>query len=267
MRVQLVRIALAVVLTASASDLFAQTESRTWTMCSVDLYHACNSIMLTTTPDMEDGVRVGTFLTLGFQNLQGFAPLDNSDARTIWGFSILGNYIGGPTDASDPSTPSATFIGSGAGGGPPNGERDVMNFEVFAPGAYATLYDQDIFLGVQGCDPDPTWPDAAEGEVATSGRPPYFTCGPDSWISFSIFHPILPWIDASEMTNAMISGTGVDGAFSTECSGNSAQCKVTTSVATSVTPEPASIILVGTGLLLVAAGATRRRRKHGPVEA
>jgi hypothetical protein len=122
------------------------------------------------------------------------------------------------------------------------------------------LYDQDEFVGVQGCDPDPTRLASVPG---TGGRPGYFTCGPDAWVSFPIFNPIPPWIDADQMTTAMIGGTGIDGAFSMECSGNSPQCVVTSSA----TPEPATMILVGSGLFSLAAGGARRRRKRNAAEA
>jgi PEP-CTERM motif-containing protein len=260
---KLARIAFAIGLVASATALSAQTQSRSWTMCSDDLFSECNSIRLTTTAADSAGIRVGTYVGLAFQNLQGSSPLDNSDARTIWKFSISGNYIGGPTDASDPSTPSAIFIGDGAGGGPPNGERDVLGFEVFAPGGYATLYDQVEFAGVQGCDADPTWDFAANAGGIGAGRPPYSTCGPDAWVSFPVFNRILPWIDADQMTDATLGGTGVDGAFFTECAGNSSHCVVTTSA----TPEPATIVLVGTGLFGVLAGRKRRRKEHDPAQA
>jgi len=261
MRLPIGRIALALSLALLPSRIHAQTQSRTWTMCSDDLFAACNSIMLTTAPELDStGVRIGTFVGLAFQNLQGGSPLDQSNARTLSRFGIGGNYIGGPTDASDGYSFDGIFIGSGAGGGPAPGGREVLGFEVFAPGGWASLYDQLDFAGVQGCDADPTWdPDTNPGGIGR-GRPAYTTCGSDAWISFEGAH-VHSWIDADQMTDASLGWSGVDGSLSTDCATPSNRCMITTSV----TPEPTTLLLAGTGFMVVLA-AVRRRKDRGVID-
>ena len=225
----------------------AQTQFRSWETCSVGTIRACNSVFISTTPVISGSTRTGTSWVIRLANLQGTNPLDNTGGSVIMGASW--NYV--TRDGSDPRTSAnpgvfGTLVGAGASGsGFWEWESQSMPLPFFS-------YISSIFKNpIQGCDAA----NISFGSFPASLR----TCGVDAFIQFAFTTPTI--LDAEYFEAGFIGNVGVDG--------NNYQCDLFGNdgcvIESTVTPEPATMVLVGTGLLGLGGWSRRRRLRKGAI--
>lgn len=226
---------------ANAEDP-ATVYTRSWTMCSAGAIRSCHSVTLQTQGTFSGTTRVGTSVVLSLRNLQGQNAVDNMAWSTLTAVRIYRSGALGTT-ASTSTTPS---LAGGATGTPTgwNWSTDPANTTW---GILRLLSTSTGRIG--GC--------------ATATGAAMYTC-PGS-VVFSIASSQIFNADQFSELRMDWAGPSGSGNCASENIRNQAQalCDLeNTSVTTTVTPEPITMALLGTGLLGVGGARLRRRSKE-----
>lgn len=241
MTIRAVLAALALV-AAAGGQAQAQTSTREFeNYCRVGAIRTCASVRVVTTWDPVAGV---TRVELWLRNLQGTHPSDNTGGGAITRFGLIAPGINNPRDLTVTAEDGAGTVGS------PGGQWTINSRMVEGPMTFTTT-TTNAEGGVQGCSVHP-------GAVQS-----YFqTCG-GGWVVFR-FTTTNRWSAADAQIAWKIYSAAADGGTYYACRTDNDPTwgEFCEAVEPTVTPEPASMALLGTGLLGLA-GIARRRRRRG----
>jgi hypothetical protein len=225
------------------------TYSRSWYGCTSGSVYTCNAISLATTAIMSGSTRVGTAVVIRMNNRQGQLGGGNElwSALNTLRFYVKNRFAAATATSVTTSVP-APATGTGTWG------VTVLS-QLSGNGTWGVLRAQRSVAtsGIGGCT-------AGSGPVA----PTLFTCaaGAEIVLSFDLSDNF----NADEVVMFMQSNVA-NGTTSTQGCYTSAVPSSTFNVCnnlteTTVTPEPVTIALLGTGLFGVAGARMRRRKKH-----
>jgi hypothetical protein len=218
--------------------------TRSWTTCSAGAVRSCHSVSLQTQGTYSGTTRVGTSVVLRVRNLQGQNPVDNMAWSALNGVRLFR-----PGVLAVGTAPSTAVLAGGATGTPATwtwgtgGSGGWGNVRVLANGTNR--------LG--GC--------------ATGSTNSMWTCPGE--VVFSISSALI--FNANEFSELYLTWNGPNGAG--DCTTDPTRTANTatprpvcdlenTTITTTVTPEPITMALLGTGLLGVGGARLRRRSKE-----
>lgn len=234
-------LAAAALLAAAGGEAAAQTSTRTFeNFCRVGAIRTCASVTVTTTWDPVAGV---TRVELRLRNLQGSHGADNTGGGGITRFGLIAPRIQGASGLTVTGADGAGTVGA------PAGNWTMDNRMVEGPVTFSTT-TTTAEGGVQGCNVHP------------SAVQSYFqTCG-TGWVVFT-FTTTNRWNAADAQIAWKVYSAAADGGTYYACRTDNDPTwgEFCEAVDPTVTPEPASMVLLGTGLMGLAGYARRRRRK------
>ena len=228
---------------ALSSEALAQTEMVGWTRCSTGGLQSCQSIQLSTVAIFAGGTRVGTDITITMHNLSGQSPDDN----TAWsGLEDVGFISPTVTGVPFLSSVSALSLSGGATG------SATWQLLIVGSRIFASNTSSGGLIG--GCT------SGAFGGFATS----VLTCGSQATASLSGTFAVN--LNASSYTSYSFEAIGQPAGspyhYSVTCSvlesGAAGPCP--SNGLDTITPEPATLGLVATGLFVLGAGPLRRKK-------
>jgi hypothetical protein len=205
---------------------------------------SCHSVTLETQGLFSGTTRIGTAVKLTVRNLQGQHIADNMAWSALSAVRLYRPTVLGSTSGS--STPT---LNGGATGTP-----SAWSWATAAAGTWGNLR----FLGAAG---------SRIGGCVTGSGNGMWTCPGEVIFSMSTSE----LFDANEFNELYLTWAGSPNAGActtdqTRSGGGVAQCDPqNTTVNTSVTPEPITIALLGTGLFGIGGAHLRRRRKNNEV--
>jgi hypothetical protein len=240
----------------------AQTWLHSWTLCTPSAsFHSCHSVSLQTDAVLDNGsARTGTTISIILHNLQGQGyAADNTISSGLFEADFLAPslLLDNFQNYSVHGVPSG-----GATGTPTWAGNAGMNYG--GPPGFVGIYGQDWYGVGHGVPLGGCGTDALLFGMTYGGS----TCAANSSVTFSF--TIGDVVDANQFTSAILGAYGVaEGAY---CITDPSQlpnspyplCDVRSESLTpgAVTPEPVTIVLLGSGLLGIGAGRWRRRRKE-----
>jgi hypothetical protein len=217
------------------ASVSAQTPSFwSFTACTGSVLGSCSLINIGL--DYGTGPGGTSYFWLALQN-QGFASSPTTAT------SVYNLVFGTGQAAADPGTEVDALVAPEATGGA--ALTDASPWSIFDSGDAIFISALNNF-GVGNCVPG----DPIDG-FGQAGQ----TCSPDGFFRFSFFTPRAYDLRTFTLLNYEAVGL-VDGLPADSC-GFEPECTITTNVV----PEPATVLLTGSGLLLVLAGAWKRRRR------
>lgn len=217
--------------------------------CSTGALISCASVQVIAVNTSE-----GTTVTLRIRNDQGTNPRDNTGGSSI-------GYIGFTTPCTIPydcsyqgaaGHPSATGTATAVGPSPELWDQSLLvGGTEDGTMQYSDLHPAGNFSGIEGCN-------------SLAALASYFqTCGVDGWVEYTMY-----WsgqfqaqdVGIEWRTYAYAEGDPNNGGGGTGCSFGAVlgptQCTAT------VTPEPMTLVLFGTGLAGIGGIVLVRRRKR-----
>lgn len=235
-----------------APSVASATGLRSWTACTSGSVYTCNSISIATTAIMSGTTRIGTAVVVNLHNLQGQLGGGNE----LWSaLNTVRFYV--QNRFATPSTfGTTTTLGGGATGTGSWGAVTLSQFVGNGTWGVLRLQRSTATSGVGGCT-------GGSGPVA----PTLFTCSSGSAValSFTMAENFDAWETTMFMQSNVTNGvTATQGCYSSDApSATFNECANITE--TTVTPEPLSIALLGTGLLGLGGAHLRRRNKKNEV--
>jgi len=245
----------------------AQTWIQNWTECTPGSFSSCQSLSLETQAVLGVGdVRTGTVITISLHNLQGQGyAYDNT---TSSGLGDATFFAPGVSLGSFDNQLAAGVLSGGATGYPdpstaPTWQESWGSYDLTPSGGTAGGYVGAFAYNLGGYDASLGGCGSAALGSSTYGA---FTCTAGSLLTFSF--DIGQSLDADQVTAAYIGAYGVNtfqDCYSdpSQYFSNNPKCNVEATSLTQVTPEPATLTLLATGLLGIG-GAGFRRRKRMP---
>lgn len=246
----------------------AQTWIHSWTLCTPGSFSSCHSVSIETEAVLNSSnVRTGTLISISEHNFQGQGyALDNTTSSGLYDVNFVAP---GESFTSGGGAPT-TGAPSGGATGTPTWTREWGTYNqgtignVPITGAHVEAYagSSTGFPLIGGCGTN------SLGTLYVYGG---HTCTPGSTITFSFSLDQI--IDANQFTAVGIEALGV-GAPGGECYSDPnvygsgplsvPACDLqsnTTTETTAVTPEPATIVLLTTGLFGIGGVGLRRRKR------
>jgi hypothetical protein len=249
------RLVLAAASMSMAWSLVASAQTRSWdNYCTLGTFQACMSVevsLVSVPTPFNVLLPTSTVATVSIRNLQG--TLGTNEAWGFKGFSIQQLQ-------PDPAPPfplplstfiTPTFVGTGQNVNAPHTAGIWDNGSSGSNGFInRSLLLDDGAYPIAGCAA--LTPESAPIPGRYDLEQGYFsTCG-DGWVVYSFLMPPVQW---SEATTVTMSGYHLSAAGTVEGFG----CTFDVSCV-STTPEPATIVLVATGLIGLAGFRWRRSR-------
>ena len=231
----------------------ARADIHGWTICTPGSFHSCHSVSIGAQPIMTGSVRTGTGITITVTNLQGSGyPFDNTSLSGLFQVFFSGRNFPFPMLFSL-GAQGAALTGPGASGGVTFTTETGINFGTQIT-HYATVYPFSSGV-IGGC---------ASGVVAFGYVTSAHTCGAGAAAVFSFTSGTI--FDARQMETVFVESLGANDVgfcFSDPSAFDTAYpaCDVQDQYLT-VTPEPISMALLGTGLFGIGGARLRRRRRN-----
>ena len=236
-------------------SLVASAQTRSWdNYCTAGSFQACMSVevsFVSVPTPFNVLLSTSTLATVSIRNLQG--TLGTNEAWGFKGFSIQ-HLEPDPAPFVLPVSTfiTPTFLGTAQNVNAPNGGAGIWDKGYQGSGFInrSVLLDDGAYP-IAGCAA--LTPDSAPIPGRYDLEPGYFsTCG-DGWVVYSFLMPPVEWSDATTVT---MNGYHLSAAGTVEGFG----CTFDVSCV-STTPEPATIVLVATGLIGLAGFGWRRSRE------
>lgn len=220
--------------------------------CTVGALRACASIQILTQPIPGGGTRVW----VRFRNLQGTHAADNLNAPS----ALRRIRINAAESEFTNVQAEDTFITTEGGATVTGVPATYWELEDIDPG------DDDDRIEIELDHFDSSGRGGIFGCMAPQGLDHYSTCGEGQWVTFN-FTTGNDWSASGAFVEEVeweIRG-GPDFGQRYKCKTGDPDSCVQESTVTTVTPEPVTILLLGSGLVGVGAATLRRRRKSGMV--
>jgi hypothetical protein len=244
---------------ALAAPSIARADVHGWTLCTPSSFHSCHSVAIGTVPIMTGSVRTGTGITISLTNLQGSGYASDNTA-----FSGLYRVFFGGRNFPLPMTFSLLPYNGTPTGGASGSANWYMETGV-QPGSQGTVHYVDASPNgngiIGGC---------SSGTLAFGLTQSAKTCGAAQSVVFNFTTGNI--FDAGQMETVFIQAFGAPDTFDYCFSDPSAApdagfptCDVQDEYLTTVTPEPISMALLGTGLFGIGGARLRRRKKTSEV--
>ena len=241
---------------AVTAPTVARADVHGWTLCTPSSFHSCHSVAIGTTPIMTGSVRTGTGVTITLTNLQGSGYA--SDNTSLSGLYRV--FFGG-RNFPLPMLPSfLPYNGTPTGGA--TGSANWYIETGTEVGGQATVDYVDAFSNGSG-----TIGGCSTGPLASGFTQSATTCGAGQSVVFNFTTGSI--FDAGQLETVFIYALGgppdqFDYCFSqpdAAPNGGFPTCDVQDEYITTVTPEPVTMALLGTGLFGIGGARLRRRRK------
>lgn len=228
----------------------AQTVTKTFqNYCTTGSVRTCASVQVTTAP-YKQGKTVGTEVWIRIRNLQGTHATDNTGGSLVTKLGLTAPDVGMASSLSVTYETPAEAIWA-ANDKYPGEYWGITDKPIGGPIEFSTSVN-GTKGGIQGCD------------SSRANPPSYFrTCGDAGWIVFHFVTDGSWTADQAEIAYGVQAVQLDDGSY--QCRSGENCFPDESPPTTEVVPEPATMVLMGSGLLGITL-ARRRRRRTGELE-
>jgi hypothetical protein len=232
-----------------AGDASAQFGTKNFfNYCTTGAIRTCASAQVSTF----DAGGGATRVEIRIRNLQGTNATDNTGGSLITSVGLTSPSISNATALSPFVTTEGTAVAkTGTGGGQhlaPGAYWSITNNPIQGQVAFSAHNNQGTRGGILGCN-----------EAGPSNQSRFETCGNGGWVVFSF--TTSNYVNFQQVEFAYGMQSAANGGGSYQCRSADPSC---VPPPTTTTPEPVSMVLMGSGLAGLAA-VRRRRRESGLV--